>query len=50
MPAIPIRQIPGVYHRRIRDIVVTALSDGYLDGTVDVLRNIAPDEAGRIGG
>jgi glyoxylase-like metal-dependent hydrolase (beta-lactamase superfamily II) len=36
-----------VYHRRIGDIVVTALSDGYLDGTVDVLRNIQPDEAMR---
>jgi hypothetical protein len=25
-------QIPGVYHRRIDDIVVTAVSDGCLDG------------------
>jgi glyoxylase-like metal-dependent hydrolase (beta-lactamase superfamily II) len=44
----PTRQIPGVYHRRIGDIVVTALSDGYLDGTVDVLQNIASDEAMRM--
>ena len=44
----PTRQIPGVYHRRIGDIVVTALSDGYLDGTVDVLQNIAPDDAMRM--
>jgi glyoxylase-like metal-dependent hydrolase (beta-lactamase superfamily II) len=44
----PTQQIPGVYHRRIGDIVVTALSDGYLDGTVDVLQNIAPDEATRV--
>ena len=43
----PTRQIPGFYHRRIGDIVVTALSDGYLDGTVDVLQNIAPDDATR---
>ncbi|MEO8714087.1 MAG: MBL fold metallo-hydrolase [Acetobacteraceae bacterium] len=41
----PDRQIPGVYHRRIGDIVVTALSDGYLDGTLDVLQNITPDES-----
>jgi hypothetical protein len=34
---VPTRQIAGVYHRRIGDIIVTALSDGYLDGTVDVL-------------
>ncbi|HET6184114.1 MAG TPA: MBL fold metallo-hydrolase [Acetobacteraceae bacterium] len=48
MIRVPDRQIPGVYHRRIGDIVITALSDGYLDGSVDVLRNIAPDEAERM--
>lgn len=48
MIQVPTQQIPGVYHRRIGDIVVTALSDGYLDGTVDVLQNIAPDDATRI--
>ena len=48
MIQLPTRQIPGVYHRRIGDIVVTALSDGYLDGTLDVLRNITPDEAMRM--
>ena len=31
MIQIPTGQIPGFYHRRIGDIVVTALSDGYLD-------------------
>jgi glyoxylase-like metal-dependent hydrolase (beta-lactamase superfamily II) len=45
MVQVPQRQVPGVYHRRIGEIVVTALSDGYLDGTVEVLRNITPDEA-----
>ena len=35
MVTVPAQQIPGFYHRRIGDIVVTALSDGYLDGTVD---------------
>src|SRR6202035_5399299 len=41
----PIEQIPGYYHRRIGDIVVTALSDGYLDGTLEVLQNITKDDA-----
>jgi glyoxylase-like metal-dependent hydrolase (beta-lactamase superfamily II) len=41
----PTHQIPGVYYRRIGDIVVTALSDGYLEGGVDVLQNITPDDA-----
>lgn len=45
MVEVPTHQIPGVYHRRIGDIVVTALSDGYLDGTVDVLHNITPAQS-----
>lgn len=48
MVQVPTQQIPGVYHRRIGDIVVTALSDGYLDGTVDVLRNITSGDAERM--
>src|SRR5262245_46988957 len=37
MSKLPQQQIPGVYHRRVGDIVVTALSDGFLDGSLDVL-------------
>jgi glyoxylase-like metal-dependent hydrolase (beta-lactamase superfamily II) len=48
MVQVPTQQIPGVYHRRIGDIVVTALSDGYLDGTVEVMQNIAPADATRL--
>lgn len=48
MVQVPSQQIAGVYHRRIGDIVVTALSDGYLDGTLEVLQNIAPDDAARM--
>ncbi|MBV8616018.1 MAG: MBL fold metallo-hydrolase [Acetobacteraceae bacterium] len=48
MATVPSQQVPGVYHRRIGEIVVTALSDGFLDGTVEVLRNITPDEARRM--
>jgi glyoxylase-like metal-dependent hydrolase (beta-lactamase superfamily II) len=47
-PSIPTGQIPGVYHRRIGDIVVTALSDGYLDGAVEVLKNIEPADATKM--
>jgi glyoxylase-like metal-dependent hydrolase (beta-lactamase superfamily II) len=45
MARIPDKQVPGVYHRRIGDITVTALSDGYLDGSMAVIQNIAPEEA-----
>jgi glyoxylase-like metal-dependent hydrolase (beta-lactamase superfamily II) len=46
--AIPSVQVPGVYHRRIGDIVVTALSDGYLDADVSVLQRISREEVGRV--
>lgn len=40
MTALPTDQIPGVYHRRIGDILVTALSDGYMDGSYEIFRNV----------
>jgi glyoxylase-like metal-dependent hydrolase (beta-lactamase superfamily II) len=45
---IPQQQIGGIYHRRVGDIVVTAISDGFLDGNLEVLRNIDHDEARQI--
>lgn len=48
MIRVPQQQVPGVYHRRVGDIVVTAISDGFLDGALDVLRNISEDDARRI--
>jgi glyoxylase-like metal-dependent hydrolase (beta-lactamase superfamily II) len=44
----PAAQIPGVYRRRIGEIVVTAVSDGYLDASYEFLRNIEPAEAERL--
>ena len=48
MIQVPSTQVPGVYHRRIGDIVVTALSDGYLDGTMEVMQNITPADATQL--
>jgi hypothetical protein len=48
MIKVPQQQVPGIYHRSVGDIVVTAISDGFLDGTLDVLRNIAQEEARQI--
>jgi glyoxylase-like metal-dependent hydrolase (beta-lactamase superfamily II) len=44
MTQAPAQQIPGVYHRRIGDIVVSAISDGYLNGSMEVLRGISVAE------
>src|SRR5207344_1580857 len=45
MAEVPSAQIPGVYRRRIGDIVVTAISDGYLDGAYEFMRDITPQDA-----
>jgi glyoxylase-like metal-dependent hydrolase (beta-lactamase superfamily II) len=43
--SLPSSQVPGVYHRRLGDVLVTALSDGYLDMSLDVFRGIEENEA-----
>jgi glyoxylase-like metal-dependent hydrolase (beta-lactamase superfamily II) len=48
MPSQPAQQIPGVYHRKIGDTVVTTISDGYLDGNLEVMRNVDVEKAGQI--
>jgi glyoxylase-like metal-dependent hydrolase (beta-lactamase superfamily II) len=48
MIRVPQQQVPGVFHRRVGDIVVTAISDGFLDGSLDVLRNISEEDARRM--
>ena len=44
----PAQQIPGVYHRKVGDIVVTTISDGYLDGTLEVMRNVDLEKARQL--
>ena len=45
MSGIQQAQIPGVYHRRVGEVLVTAVSDGVLQGSLDVLQNITVEEA-----
>ena len=44
MPLPPVGQIPGIYHRRVGDIVVTALSDGFFITDREMTRNLAREE------
>lgn len=44
----PTEQVPGIYHRRIGDVTVTALADGYLDAPFEVMRDIEAKEADEI--
>lgn len=48
MSSLPLQQIPGIYHRKVGDIVVTAVSDGYIDGNLDLLKNVDVDRARKI--
>lgn len=47
MPTRPASQIAPVYHRRIGDILVTALSDGTLERTHEMMREVPADEGQR---
>lgn len=44
MRKVPQAQIAGVYHRRIGDIVVTAVSDGTLERTNEMMLGVSKDE------
>jgi len=40
----PTRQAPGVHHRSVGEVLVTALNDGVLDASFDWLTQIDPAE------
>ncbi|MGG6898424.1 MBL fold metallo-hydrolase [Rhizobium sp. BR 315] len=48
MKNLPTHQTLGAYRRKIGDLVLTTLSDGYLDVSFDLLSNIAPEEIDQI--
>jgi glyoxylase-like metal-dependent hydrolase (beta-lactamase superfamily II) len=46
--ALPEQQVPAVHHRRVGDITITSVSDGYLDGSMAVIQNIPAEDAARL--
>jgi glyoxylase-like metal-dependent hydrolase (beta-lactamase superfamily II) len=48
MKSLPSSQVAGVYHRRLGDVVVTGLSDGYMDMGYTIFRNIPEEETKAI--
>ncbi|GJD52666.1 hypothetical protein OPKNFCMD_5432 [Methylobacterium crusticola] len=46
--SLPDTQIPGVYHRRFGDILVTALSDGYVEMGYDIFREFSREDVDRM--
>jgi glyoxylase-like metal-dependent hydrolase (beta-lactamase superfamily II) len=45
MSPLPDAQVPAIHHRRIGDVLVTSVSDGFLDGSMAVIQNIDPEDA-----
>ena len=45
MSPLPDRQVPSVYHRRIGEMVLTTLSDGFQDVSMATVVNVEPEEA-----
>lgn len=41
----PTQQVPAIHHRRVGDISLTVVSDGFLDGSMAVLQNISVEES-----
>ncbi|WP_312529322.1 MBL fold metallo-hydrolase [Paracoccus sp. (in: a-proteobacteria)] len=48
MSTLPSIQVPGVYHRRIGDTLVTALSDGYVEMGYDIFREFTREEVDQL--
>jgi glyoxylase-like metal-dependent hydrolase (beta-lactamase superfamily II) len=48
MRSLPSEQVPGVYHRRLGDLVVTAVTDGYVDPPMDAAQGISQGDAERM--
>lgn len=48
MPSLPTAQVPGVYHRRLGELVVTALLDGYIDPPADAVQGLTAQEQERL--
>lgn len=48
MPQIPTEQIAPLYHRRIGDVLVTALADGYVEPAFSIFTNLDTDGAEAI--
>ena len=48
MQTTPTAQIPSIHRKKIGDIVVTAILDGMLVGSFDLVNGITPDEAAKV--
>jgi glyoxylase-like metal-dependent hydrolase (beta-lactamase superfamily II) len=45
MPQPPAQQVPAIHHRRVGDIALSVVSDGFLEGSMAVLQNISVEDS-----
>jgi glyoxylase-like metal-dependent hydrolase (beta-lactamase superfamily II) len=48
MRGLPVDQVPAVYHRRLGDLMISAVSDGYVDPPLDVVQVVSQAEVTRL--
>lgn len=48
MKHLPTGQVPGIYHRRLGELVVTTLNDGYIDPPTEAVQVVTQDEVARM--
>jgi glyoxylase-like metal-dependent hydrolase (beta-lactamase superfamily II) len=45
---LPIHQVPAVYHRRLDDLMISTVSDGYVDPPLDAVQVVSQAEVTRL--
>jgi glyoxylase-like metal-dependent hydrolase (beta-lactamase superfamily II) len=48
MRGLPVQQVPAVYHRRLSDLMISTVSDGYVDPPLDAVQVVSQAEVTRL--
>jgi glyoxylase-like metal-dependent hydrolase (beta-lactamase superfamily II) len=48
MRGLPVQQVPAVYHRRLGDLMISTVSDGYVDPPLDAVQVVSQAEVTRL--
>ena len=48
MTGLPFAQVPGVYHRRLGNLIVSAVNDGYVDPPMEAVRGVNAEEISQM--
>lgn len=48
MASTPTAQVPAIHHRRVGEVALTVVSDGFLEGSMAVLQNISVEDSSEM--